>query len=167
LLALLSVPIASYAQQADGAAGIGQINFLLGEWMGEGGGAPGQGTGGFTFSPDLQNTVLVRKNYAEYAATQDKPAYRHDDLMVIYQSPGDSLRAIYFDNEGHVINYAVDVLKDKKTVIFVSPPSARAPRFRLTNTLIDSTTMSIQFEMTPPGKPDSFSTYITATAHRK
>ena len=42
------------------------FQFLVGEWVGEGTGAPGEATGGFTFSLDLQNTVLVRKNYADY-----------------------------------------------------------------------------------------------------
>jgi hypothetical protein len=156
------------AQKSDTTGGIKQLSFLLGEWIGEGGGAnPGQGTGGFSFSMDLQNTVMLRKNYADYPATKDKPSYRHDDLMVIYQTRGDTMRAIYFDNEGHVINYTVDIFKDTKSAVFVSPPSPQGPRFRLTQTLTDDKTMTIKFEMASPGQPDTFSPYITASAHRK
>ena len=35
------------------------LEFLLGNWVAEGGGAPGQGTGGFSFAPDLQGTILL------------------------------------------------------------------------------------------------------------
>jgi hypothetical protein len=82
---------------------------FLGTWEGAGGGGPGQGSGGFTFTPELQGAVLVRHSYAQYPATKDKPAYRHDDLMVIYPVPsGKKTRADYWDNEGHVIHYVVE-----------------------------------------------------------
>ena len=51
------------------------IEFLLGDWTGEGGGGPGQGTGEFSFHKDLDGKVVVRKNYAEYPATKDRPAF--------------------------------------------------------------------------------------------
>ena len=42
-----------------------QWQFLIGEWIGKGGGdAPGQGTGGSKFYFDLDSTILVRENYA-------------------------------------------------------------------------------------------------------
>ncbi len=82
--------------------------FLLGKWVAEGGGQPGQASGGgFSFDFDLQERVLVRRNYSEYPATASKPPSRHDDLMVIYQEPEKGTRAEYFDNEGHVIHYSV------------------------------------------------------------
>ena len=144
------------------------LEFLLGEWVGEGGGAPGQGAGGFSFHPDLQRKILVRKSCAEYPATKDRPAFRHDDLTIVYQQPGtDRLRAVYFDNEGHVIEYAVEVSGDTNTVRFVSEPAASSPRYRLTYRLTGDETVAIQFEISPPGKPDSFSTYLEASARRK
>ncbi|HVM94134.1 MAG TPA: hypothetical protein VMT67_15030 [Terriglobales bacterium] len=57
---------------------------FLGTWQGAGSGQPGQGSGEFTLERHLQGGVLVRHNFAEYPATKDKPASRHDDLMVIY-----------------------------------------------------------------------------------
>jgi hypothetical protein len=162
----------SEAQQGslkpDTTGGINQLSFLLGEWVGEGGGASlSAETGGFTYSMDLQNSVMIKKNYADFAASQTRPAFRHEDLTVIYQVPGDTMRAIYFDNEGHVINYTVDIAKDKKSAVFVSPPMPQQPRFRLIQTLKDEKTMDMSFEMAPPGQPDAFSPYITAIMHRK
>ncbi|MFB3922395.1 MAG: hypothetical protein ACE145_11775 [Terriglobia bacterium] len=142
--------------------------FLLGEWVGEGEGQPGQGIGKFSFALDLQGRILVRKNRADYPATRERPAYSHEDLMVIYQGPSpSSTRAIYFDNEGHVIQYRVTVSTDGNSVTFLSDPSPSAPRFRLTYTKGKSGGLKILFEIAPPGKPDVFSPYIEATASRR
>ena len=79
----------------------------MGDWVGEGG-RPGQGTGRFSFRWDLQKHVLVRRGSAEFPAAQGRPVTVHEDLMVIYPAPGSSgFRAVYFDNEGHVINYTI------------------------------------------------------------
>jgi len=63
------------------------LQFLLGDWVGEGNGAPGQSAGGFSFQPDLQRQILVRKSRAEYPATKDRPAFAHDDLTIVYPQP--------------------------------------------------------------------------------
>jgi len=57
---------------------------FLGTWEGAGSGDPGPGRGEFSLAPELQGAVLVRHNFSEYPASKDKPAYRHDDLMVVY-----------------------------------------------------------------------------------
>jgi hypothetical protein len=142
-------------------------NFLVGEWVGTGTGQPGKGTGGFSFTLDLQNRVLVRKNFSLYPASKDRPAFRHDDLMIVYQQTGKATRAIYFDNEGHVINYSVEFSSDNSSIIFVGDIVSGEPRFRLTYSKINPQDLSIKFEIAPPGKPDSFSPYINATAKRK
>ena len=154
------------AQPSPSAPRWDAFKFLIGEWVGEGTGAPGEGTGGFTFSLDLQNTVLVRKNYADYPATKDRPAFRHDDLMIVYQEGGKT-RAIYFDNEQHVINYGVTVASDSNSIVFVSDAVASMPRFRLTNTKAGNDKIVITFEVAPPGKPEAFARYIGATARRR
>src|SRR5262245_21202082 len=84
------------AQQAAKPANWDAWQFLLGEWEGEGSGTPGQGVGGFRFSLDLQKRVLVRKNWANYPATDKQAAFSHEDLMVVYQEPGQPTRAVYF-----------------------------------------------------------------------
>src|SRR5258707_656283 len=78
---------------------------LVGEWAGEGGGNPGNGSGTSSFQFDLQKQVLVRRSHSEYPASGGRPATVHDDLMVIYPGTGQESRAMYFDNEGHAIEY--------------------------------------------------------------
>ena len=142
------------------------FQFLVGEWIGEGRGSPGEGEGGFTFSYDLQNTILVRKNHANYPATKERPAFSHNDLMVMYQEEGRT-RAVYFDNEKHVINYGVTFSADSNSIVFISDAVASSPRFRMTYTKSGTGSVKIAFEIAPPGKPDSFVPYIEAAAHRK
>lgn len=159
----------SFAQSNIPATSLDQLSYLEGNWIGEGGGnEPGQGIGGFSFVSDLQGNIMVRKSYADYPATEDKPAYRHEDLMVLYQEGKPSpIRAIYFDSEGHVINYTVEISGDNAGVIFTSDDSSPGPRFRLTYKKIDEGNLGIKFEIAPPGNPDAYSTYIEASAHRK
>jgi hypothetical protein len=166
LFAILMLHMPLSAQQSAEPVNWDGFRFLLGEWVGEGGGNPGQGVGGFTFSLDLQNTVLVRKNYADYPATQDRPAFSHNDLMVIYRE-GEKFRASYFDNEHHFINYTVFISKDSNSVIFVSDVVSGNPRFRLTNTKQGTDSIKIAFEIAPPGQPEAFNRYIDAVARRK
>jgi len=161
LFAILCLP-------AFGADDWGPLQFLIGQWTGDGGGDPGQGSGAFSFTPDVQGKVLIRKSFAEYPAAKGKPAYRHDDLMVVYRDEASrKLRATYFDNEDHVIQYAIEA--SGKDVVFTSDgpvPGEKqsAPRFRFTYTSAGPDQLSLKFEIAPPGK--DFAPYITATAHR-
>jgi hypothetical protein len=137
------------------------LAFLIGEWTGEGGGGPGQGTGGFSFLPDQGGKILIRKNRAEYPASKDRPAFSHTDLMIVYNEPGGTkLRAIYFDTEDHTIHYTVEPSSDGKSVQFVSD------NFRLTYRKTGPDTLALKFEIAPPGKPGAYATYIDATARR-
>ena len=112
--------------------------------------------------------VIVRKNRAEYPATKDRPAYVHDDLMIIYRdSEKGSFRAIFFDNEGHVIHYAIQASPDENSFQFLSDASPNSPRFRLTYSKSGPKVLDIKFELAPPGKPDSFSQFIGGKIRRK
>jgi hypothetical protein len=142
-------------------------HFLLGDWVGEGGGGPGQGAGSFTFELDLQQTILVRRNHADYPAAKDQPASVHDDLMVVYQETGRPTRAIYFDNEGHVINYTVEFSKDGKAVTFLSDVVQSTPRFRLTYVHEEEGAVGIAFEIALPDKPQQFFAYLNGRARRQ
>ena len=137
------------------------LEFLMGDWTGEGGGGPGEGSGGCSFHYDVQRRVVVRKNHAEYPAQGDRAAYSHDDLMIVY-AENDALRAIYFDSENHVIRYGVEESGDE--VRFVSEPAANQPRYRLTYRKTSTTAVSLQFEIAPPGK--DFQSYIVAKLRR-
>jgi hypothetical protein len=135
---------------------------LVGEWIGEGEGKPGAGTGGFTFELEVQGRVLVRRNRAEYPAAQGRPAFRHDDLMVLWNAP-DGTRASYWDSEGHVIDYRCNAAPRAWTC----ETRDVSPGFRLEYTLVDPGRLKIQFAISQTGKPQDLKTYIIATAQRK
>ena len=139
------------------------VEFLIGDWIGEGSGSPGQGGGSFSLSYDLDRKILVRRNVSEYPAANGRPAAHHEDLMIVY--PESPLRAIYFDNEGHVIHYAVHA--QANGVQFISEPSKKEPRFRLTYTKQDEGAVLIDFAIAPPGQPEGFKSYVAGTVHRK
>ena len=137
---------------------------FLGTWVGSGSGQPGQGAGEFTLEPSLQGAVLVRHNFAEYPATKEKPAYRHDDLMVIYVD-GEKTRADYWDNEDHVIHYGAVVSGNK--LVFLSDDAQSGPRFRLTYVKTGADTLQLTFEIAPPNDRSAFKAYVSAEMRRK
>jgi hypothetical protein len=145
------------------------FGWLVGDWVGEGAATDrGQGTGGFSFALDLQKNILVRKNWADYPAANDRAAFRHDDLMIAYQeSAKDPVQAIFFDSEGHVIRYTASVSADGNTIQFTSEAQPSNPRYRLTYLRTTEKSLTLKFEIAPPGKPDAFATYIEATSHKK
>lgn len=155
----MAIPAACWAASPEW----GPAQFLIGHWTGEGSGQPGAGTGAFSFTPDLQGKVLIRRSFAEYPAAGDKPASRHDDLMVIYR--GDTageLRAVYFDSEDHVIRYSGTPTADG--VVFVSDGPAGEVRYRLTYTATGKDKLRVLFEIAAPGK--DFVRYLEAGAAR-
>jgi hypothetical protein len=140
--------------------------FLLGEWIGEGdANDPRQGAGRFTFSFDLQERILVRKNHVEFPPAVNRPASVHDDLLVIFGQAGSATRAHYYDNEGHVILYDATARRDSAAT-FLSDPAPSAPRFRLSYTAAGRDTLIIAFEIAPPGQSDRFVPYLKGRAHR-
>jgi hypothetical protein len=142
--------------------------FLVGEWNAvESSGVPGQASkGGFTLAADLGGEILVRKNHAEYPATAGRPAFSHDDLMIIYHEGG-ATKAFYDDNEGHTIHYDVTVSPDKKEIVFLSEKGIPGPQYRLTYDDLQAGAVKVQFEIAPPDKPGQFTKYVEATVHRK
>ena len=134
-----------------------KFNWLMGEWVGEGAGQPGQGNGTFSFNFDLDKKILVRKSHSQYPKAENKPEINHDDLMVIYPDfSGEASKAIYFDNEGHTINYSVAC--SEKSIIFTSSKMPNVPVFRLTYTLLDNNMINTKFEMSRDD--DKFITYV-------
>ena len=87
-------------------------------------------------------------------------------MLIIYAWPGDHTRAIYFDNEGHVINYAVAFRAGLDEISLVSDLLPAAPRFRLAYTGIEPDRVTIRFEIAPPGQPEAFSVYLQGSARR-
>ena len=161
---LLAVVSSAHAQQTSNSWK--DFDFLLGEWTWSGGGHPGQATAGrSTFQPDLNGTVLKRTVHLEYPASQQRAAFSHDDLLYVYRDPADgNLRAIFFDNENHVIRYAVTVSQD--SVTFLSDAAPSGTRARMTYTRVGPDSVTEKFELAPPGKPDEFTKYVEFVAKR-
>jgi hypothetical protein len=140
------------------------IQFLLGNWTAVGGGTQtGQGQGAFSFTPDLDRSIVVRRNLAEY---RDGPnaGTRHDDLLIIYSEEPDSLRAIYFDSEGHVIRYNLKTpAPDLAT--FESDGTEPGPKYRLSYVLRGKN-LDGKFEIALPGSAE-FKTYLSWSSVRK
>jgi len=141
-----------------------KMGWLKGEWVGEGSGQPGPGSGWFSLKPDLDGKILVRKNHAEYPATQDRPQIIHDDIMIIYpDNNGEPNKAIYFDNESHNINYSITYLD--QAICFTSEKEPNSPIFRLTYIALSQDTINVKFEMSQDG--ETFMTYTEGRCFRK
>lgn len=134
---------------------------LLGEWVAEGGGTPGTGSGALSFALDLQDRVLVRRNRVDYPATTARAAFRHEDLIVHYRD-GDRMRATYFDSEAHVIRYLCTAATDAWSCDSEGP----GPLFRLTYRL-EGNALRISFAMAASGQPGDLAVYASGVAHRK
>jgi len=138
--------------------------WLTGEWVGEGSGQPGQGGGTFSFKTELDNKILVRKSHSEYPAAGNKPEVIHDDLMIVYpDNTGNPSKAIYFDNEGHTINYSITYTD--QSIVLTSDKIPNVPIFRLTYTLLGNECVNTKFEMSQDG--EKFMTYIEGKSKKK
>jgi hypothetical protein len=140
------------------------IEFLFGNWTGKGGGATvGQGGGDYSFEPQINHSIVVRKSFAEYTSGPDAGA-RHDDLMIVYADPpGSPFRAIYFDSEGHTIRYNVKT-PAPNVAVFESDDTQPGPRYRLTYAL-NGKSLEGKFEVAAPGA--EFKTYLSWSSVKK
>jgi hypothetical protein len=160
LVALTAATLPARAQQAASPPpALAPLRFLLGAWEALPGADSSAGSGRATFAPAIQGQVIVRTSYAQYPAGGGRTASRHDDVMVIY-AEGDTVRADYYDNEGHVIRYVVRV-PAPGTAVFVSAPVGNGPRYRLTYAQTGASTVDGRFEIAPPSAPETFRTYLS------
>jgi hypothetical protein len=160
--ALLSFGASSILLAAEPPA-LAPLAFLVGEWPATGEGRPGSASGTAVFARGLQDRVIVRTSFAESPATAGRPASRHDDLMVIYAAPDGGARADYYDNESHVIRYAVQSPGPGRAV-FLSEAAAGQPRFRLTYALQASGLLEGEFAIAAPGQ--DFASYLRWESRR-
>jgi uncharacterized protein YaiE (UPF0345 family) len=131
------------------------LNFLEQNWEANTNGYAGvKTTGTYTFRRELGGHILARRSTSDPACkgpvTFD---CEHGDILYVYEeAPGQPLKAIYFDNEGHVIHYNVST-PTPSSVVFLSESSRPGPQFRLSYELKD-TLMSGKFQMRMPGQSD-------------
>lgn len=155
LCLLLGVPLAAESDAWKA------LQFLVGEWVGEGGGTrTGQGSGGFSFRPDVQGKVMIRRNWSDYPVANGNSGLHHEDIMMIYGING-SPEALYADNEGHVISYRIEVSDGGGVIRFVNA------QHRLTYRKTGANTLAGTFEIAMPGKTGEFKEYLAWTARRK
>jgi hypothetical protein len=131
------------------------LAFLEGTWdaHAQAGSAGAQSNGTYTFKPELKHHVLVR--HSDSAACKGPARFdcEHSDVLYVYQdAENQPLKAIYFDNEGHVIHYAVST-PNSSTAMLVSDASPSGPQFRLVYELKDSV-MWGKFQMRMPGETE-------------
>ncbi|MGA7110004.1 MAG: hypothetical protein WBY75_19795 [Terracidiphilus sp.] len=115
-------------------------------------------SGRYTFDRELSGRILARHstNDPNCSAPENFDCAHSDVLYVFQDGPGLELKAIYFDNEGHVIHYNVTTPKPQ-SVVFLSD-TAQGPRFRLEYEL-SGTVMTGRFSMQMPGE-DDWRTYL-------
>jgi len=141
--------------------------FLLGTWGAktQGGSAGAAAAGTYTFQLELRNHVLAR--HSSNAGCKGPADFDcdHGDLLYLYQdAAGQPLKAIYFDNEGHVIHYDV-ATPAANTVVLVSAASESGPQYRLTYELKGSV-MAGRFQLRLPGQSE-FRSYLEWSGERK
>jgi hypothetical protein len=85
--------------------------------------------------------------------------------MIIYATAGGGLRADYYDNEGHVIHYAVSS-PAPGSAVFVSDIVAGEPRYRLRYTRGQTGLVKGEFAIAAPGQADAFQTYLSWESRR-
>ena len=158
LALVLAIALDPAARAADDWA---PLSFLIGDWGDcTGSGAPGASMGRFSVEPQIGGHALLRRN------TADTPQGRHEDLMMIYRAPGQGFRAVYVDNEDHVIFYAITPTADPPGAVFLSDEAPGMPRFRLTYQMKPDARIGVTFAIAPPGGND-FKTYTEGSCKKR
>jgi hypothetical protein len=129
------------------------FHFLIGEWEAKTTAGPAQSSGSYAFQLELRNHVLVRRSATKDCKGPNDFNCEHGDILYIYRE-GAAFKAIYFDNEGHVIHY--NIATSSNSAIFLSDDPG--PQFRLTYELKDGV-MSGKFQIKPPGQTE-FKSYL-------
>lgn len=143
------------------------LRFLIGTWQAttQGGTAGAAATGTYTFRFELGDHILARHTAGTGCKGPVDFDCEHGDLLYVYPDlSGSALKAIYFDNEGHVIQYAVSSSMPD-SVVFLSDPSVPGPRFRLAYEVRDRVLYG-KFQVRMPGQKD-FRSYLEWSGPKK
>jgi hypothetical protein len=144
-------PVAAQTSASTNSDPFASLSFLEGTWNANvKTNASVKLSGRYTFDLELDGHILARHGtndpHCEAPASFD---CAHGDLLYVFQdAPGSPLKAIYFDNEGHVIHYDVST-STTTSVAFLSEPGP-GPQFRLTYELAAGV-MTGRFQIHMPG----------------
>lgn len=144
------------------------LSYLLGSWSDDSRtGEPGTATAsGESWHEELGGRLYVRKGWCEFPATPRRPAFRHEDRLIVYADGGPKLHGIFWDTDDHVIEYRdVHVDPEGRGVRFASEPSASSPRQQLEYRFERPDHFSATFALRLPGAAD-FSPYLRWHAGR-
>jgi hypothetical protein len=143
------------------------LRFLIGTWDArtQGGSAGAASMGAYTFQLELRDHVLARHSAGAGCKGPADFDCEHGDLLYIYRdAPGQPWKAIYFDNEGHVIHYDVDVPR-AHTAVLSSAPSRPGPQDRLIYERRGQTMVG-KFQIRAPGDKE-FRSYLEWSGEKK
>jgi hypothetical protein len=164
-LTLVAFSLSLFAQvPAPGNDPFSPLQFLLGTWSAKtagGGTAQAVVLGTYTFAPDLGGHALQRTGTLDSCKGPKAFDCNHHDQLTVYVGPSGTLAALYLDNEGHAIQYAVTT-PDARTAVFLSQGPAAAPRFRLMYHLEGSGSAAVmtgKFQAAAPGS-EEFHSYL-------
>jgi hypothetical protein len=158
---------ASLAAQTSSAPTWKALNFLIGTWEAttRNGSAGAATSGTYSFQLELRGHVLARHSSNSGCKGPADFDCEHGDLLYIYPDPPrQSYKAIYFDNEGHVIQYDVSI-PTPTTVVLLSSRSQPGPQFRLSYEF-KASTMYGKFQMRIPGESE-FKSYLEWEGQKK
>jgi hypothetical protein len=100
-------------------------------------------------------TVLTRRSWCEFPETPQRPAFRHEDLLVIYVDSESRLQGVFWDNEGDVHFYRlVQVAVGGDGVRLVTDAAIPGPRQALEYQFLPPNRTSSVFNLLVPGAPD-------------
>lgn len=136
------------------------LKFFIGKWI-------GQTTEGDTaiprnslFTSELDDNIIVRKNYLDFGDKPGGEQLMHEDLMIIFRYPDGGINATYFDNENRIINFVVSISESGEEVIFQSIPIKGMPFYKITYIKINKDEIYVNFESSTSGnKNDLASLY--------
>ncbi len=128
------------------------LAFLEGGWAVDAKGDTGaRAAGNYLFARELNGHILARHGAYVFCVGPQDFDCGHQDLLYVY-AEGSALKAIFLDNEGHVIHYDVSA-PDATTAVFLSDASTPGPRYRLSYSLKNGI-MTGNFQMLLPGKTE-------------
>jgi hypothetical protein len=143
------------------------LKFLTGAWEAKTSNAPGSETAGaqvigdYSFNFELNNHILARHSSIAGCKAPTDYDCKHADLLYLYLE-GSSIKAIYFDNEGHVIHVTTPT---PTSAVFLLDPAIPGPQFRLVYERKDAI-LSGKFQMRMPGQSE-FKSYLEWSGGKK